>query len=66
MAGIYLKKEPLPLKKSLSDLDKSNLAPYKVIEKSKIENQDILNTLARVASRADTIASNCNSPAPLR
>ena len=45
MAGIYLKKEPLPLKKSLSDLDKSNLAPYKVIEKSKIENQDILNAL---------------------
>ena len=45
MAGIYLKKEPLPLKKSLSDLDKSNLAPYKVVEKSKIENQDILNTL---------------------
>ncbi|MGA2678374.1 MAG: hypothetical protein ABSF37_03620 [Sedimentisphaerales bacterium] len=37
--------EPLPLKKSLSDLDKSNLAPYKVVEKSKIENQDILNTL---------------------
>jgi hypothetical protein len=45
MAGIYLKKEPLPLKKSLSDLDKSNLAPYKVVEKSKIENQDVLNTL---------------------
>ena len=45
MAGIYLKKEPLPLKKSLSDLDKSNLAPYKVVGKSKIENQDVLNTL---------------------
>jgi len=44
-AGIYTKKEPLLLKKSLSDLDKSNLAPYKVIEKSKIENPDILNTL---------------------
>ena len=37
--------EPLPLKKSLSSLDKSNLTPYKVVEKSKIENQDILNTL---------------------
>jgi hypothetical protein len=45
IAGIYTKKEPLPLKKSLSGLDKSNIAPYKVIEKSKIENQDILNTL---------------------
>ena len=45
MAGIYTKKEPLLLKKSLSDLDKSNLAPYKVVAKSKIENQDILNTL---------------------
>jgi hypothetical protein len=44
-AGIYTKKEPLLLKKSLSDLDKSNLAPYKVVAKSKIENQDILNTL---------------------
>ncbi len=45
MAGIYLKKEPLPLKKALSDLDKSNLAPYKVVLKSKIDNQDTLNTL---------------------
>jgi hypothetical protein len=45
MAGIYLKKEPLPLKKTLSDLDKSNLGPYKVVAKSKIENQDVLNTL---------------------
>ncbi len=44
-AGIYTKKEPLLLKKSLSGLDKSNLAPYKVAEKSKIENQDVLNTL---------------------
>jgi hypothetical protein len=44
-AGIYTKKEPLLLKKSLSDVDKSNLAPYKVVTKSKIENQDILNTL---------------------
>jgi hypothetical protein len=45
MAGIYTKKEPLLLKKPLSELDKSNLAPYKVAAKSKIENQDILNTL---------------------
>jgi hypothetical protein len=45
MAGIYTKKEPLLLKKSLSELDKSNLASYKVVEKTKIENQDVLNTL---------------------
>jgi hypothetical protein len=44
-AGIYTKKEPLLLKKSLSELDKSKLAPYKVVEKTKIENQDVLNTL---------------------
>jgi hypothetical protein len=45
MAGIYTKKEPLLLKRPLSELDKSNLAPYKVAAKSKIDNQDILNTL---------------------
>jgi hypothetical protein len=45
MAGIYFKKEPLPLKKTLNELDKSNLAPYKVVEKQKIENWDTLNTL---------------------
>jgi hypothetical protein len=44
-AGLYTKKEPLLLKKSLSELDKSNISPYKVIEKAKIENQDVLNTL---------------------
>jgi hypothetical protein len=45
MAGIYTKKEPLLLKKPISELDKSNLALYKVVGKAKIENQDILNTL---------------------
>jgi hypothetical protein len=44
-AGIYTKKEPLPLKKTLSDLDKSDLVPYKVVGKSTIENRDIVNTL---------------------
>jgi hypothetical protein len=44
-AGIYTKKEPLALKKPLDDLGKSNLVPYKVVEKTKIENQDVLNTL---------------------
>ena len=37
--------EPLPLKKPLSELNVSEIAPYKVVSKSKIENQDVLNTL---------------------
>ncbi len=45
LSGIYLKKEPLPLKKPLSQLDSSNLFPYKIVEKHKIENQDIVETL---------------------
>ena len=44
-AGIYTKKEPLLLKKNLSELDKSDLVPYKVATKSKIENEDVINTL---------------------
>jgi hypothetical protein len=43
--GIYLNKEPIPLKKSLSQLDSFNLAPYKVVHKSRIENKDMLETM---------------------
>jgi len=43
--GVYLKKEPLPLKKSLEFLDEKALAPYKVISKRKIENEEILKEL---------------------
>jgi hypothetical protein len=43
--GIYLKKEPAPLKKSLDLLDRANLAPYKVISKDKIESGDIVESL---------------------
>jgi len=43
--GMYLKKEPLPLKKSLDLLDETKLAPYKVLSKSKIQNQDMIKTL---------------------
>ena len=39
--GLYLKKEPLPLKKPLDALDEGKLAPYKVVAKI-IEDQDIL------------------------
>lgn len=43
--GVYLKKEPLPLKKSLDLLDEKSLAPYKVISKNKIENEEIVKSL---------------------
>ncbi|MFZ0034598.1 MAG: hypothetical protein WAK60_06390 [Sedimentisphaerales bacterium] len=43
--GIYLKKEPFPLKKSLDLLDEKGLAPYKVVSKSKIESEDVVKTL---------------------
>jgi len=42
--GVYLKKEPLPLKKSFDLLDVNDLAPYQVI-KHKIENPQILKEL---------------------
>src|SRR4030042_1915767 len=43
--GLYLKKEPCPLKKPLDLLDEKGLTPYKVISKGKIENQDVIETL---------------------
>jgi len=43
--GVYLKKEPLPLKKSLDFLDEKQLAPYRVIEKRKIQNEEIIKEL---------------------
>ena len=43
--GVILEKEPLPLKKSLDLLDEGNLAPYKVVSKDKIENEEILKEL---------------------
>jgi len=43
--GVYLKKEPLPLKKSLDLLDEEDLASYKIISKSKIENEEIVKAL---------------------
>jgi hypothetical protein len=38
-------KKALPLKQSFTLLDEKLLAPYKVIEKSKIENPDVLESL---------------------
>ena len=43
--GVYLKKEPLPLKKSFDLIDEQDLAPYKVISKHKIENEEIITAL---------------------
>jgi hypothetical protein len=44
--GIVLKKEPLPLKKSLSLLDEADLSPYRVIlPKLEITNEDVLKAL---------------------
>ena len=43
--GVFLKKEPLPLKKSLDLLDEEDLASYKIISKSKIENEEIVKAL---------------------
>lgn len=43
--GVYLEKEPLPLKKSLDLLDESDLAPYKVVSKVRIENKEVVKSL---------------------
>ena len=42
--GGFLKKEPLPLKKSLESLDVNGLSPYEVVLKSQIE-EDVIQTL---------------------
>jgi hypothetical protein len=44
--GIILKKEPLPLKKSLALLDQADLRPYRVVPpKLRITNDDVLEAL---------------------
>ncbi len=43
--GIVFKKQPIPLRKLLDDLDESKLAPYRVGHKSKIGNPDELKSL---------------------
>lgn len=43
--GVYLEKEPLPLKKSLELLDEEALASYEVLNKEKIEQQDVIKSL---------------------
>ncbi len=45
--GMYLKKEPLPLKKSLELLDEKDLSPYSIkpYNKLKIQNEEIVKAL---------------------
>jgi hypothetical protein len=43
--GLYLQKDPLPLKKPLDGLDESGLKPYVVVGKGRIENADVLKSL---------------------
>jgi hypothetical protein len=43
--GLYLKKEPLPLKKPLDSMDEAKLAPYRVAAKLSIENKEVLKKL---------------------
>jgi len=43
--NIYLKKEPVPLKKSLDLLDEKAFATYKVVRKEKIENEEVVKSL---------------------
>lgn len=43
--GVYLKKEPLPLKKSLDRLDEKGLGPYQVVSKAIIEAEEIIKSL---------------------
>ena len=40
-----LKKKPIDLQKSLMDMDENLLGPYKVVKKSVIENEDVLESL---------------------
>lgn len=42
---VFLKKEPVLLKRSLDLLDKNDLGPYRVVAKDKIENEEILQKL---------------------
>ncbi len=44
-SGAKFKKLPIPLRKSLDDLDESKLSPYRVVLKSKIDNPDVLEAL---------------------
>ena len=60
--GIYLKKEPLPLKKSLDLLDEKGLPPYNVVSKDKIENEEIVKGLG-TEDYIQWVLEDLNAPA---
>jgi hypothetical protein len=62
LAGIYLKKEPLLLKKPLNRLDNSKLTPYKLVTKKEINNPDILETLG-TEDYLQWVLENTSAPA---
>ncbi len=43
--GVCLKKEPIPLKKSLAAMDEQKLTPYKVRAKHTIDNEQVMRSL---------------------
>lgn len=43
--GVILTKIPVQLRNPLDDIDRDKLAPYKVVDETKIENKDILESL---------------------
>jgi hypothetical protein len=43
--NVYMKKDPLPLKKSLECLDANDLGPYHVVSRSRIEEEDVIKEL---------------------
>ena len=43
--GLYLKKEPLPLKRPLALMDEAKLAPYRVAARLSIDNKEVLERL---------------------
>jgi hypothetical protein len=60
--GIYLKKDPWPLKKSLDLLDEKGLAPYKVVSKGKIESEDVVESLG-TKDYIQWVLEDLNAPA---
>ena len=43
--GVYVEKEPLPLKKPLCEMDERKLAPYRVLARHAIENEKVVASL---------------------
>jgi len=43
--GIYLTKEPLPLKRKLDRLDENGLGSYRIINKRQIDNKEVIKSL---------------------